>query len=301
LQLVVGTQEAAVLDRRRFSVDSRRGAEGIRESIASALPELVDQWRPAAIGVGYGGPVNWRTGQIVKSYHLLGWNDFALADWLNSLSGIPAFVDNDGNVAALGEALHGVGRGCDPVFYVTIGSGVGGGLVTEGRIFHGFTPGESEIGHLRLDRIGTITEDLCSGWSLNRRVQEAVREEPEGVLARGVASAPGNEARHLGPALAAGDALAGRIVEEATRNLAYALSHVVHLFHPEIIVLGGGVSLLGEPWRSGVARHLEDFVMDAFHPVPRVELAALREDAVPVGALALAAQRSSSVPRIADV
>ena len=153
LQLVVGTREGVILERRRFTVESFRGAGGIRECIAAALPELVKQWTPLAIGVGYGGPVNWRTGRIVKSYHLSGWNDFPLAEWLRDLSGLPVFVENDGNVAALGEALHGAGRGCDPVFYVTTGSGVGGGLACEGRIFHGFTPGEAEIGHLLLERV----------------------------------------------------------------------------------------------------------------------------------------------------
>lgn len=295
LQMVVGTCDGVILERRRFSVDGDRGAEGIRECIASALPELLEQWRPEAVGVGYGGPVNWRTGRIVKSYHLSGWNDFPLAEWLRDLSGLPVFVENDGNVAALGEALHGAGRGCDPVFYVTAGSGVGGGLACERRIFHGFTPGEAEIGHLLLERDGQTPEDCCSGWSLNRRIREEIVAEPESALAKLVASAPGNEARHLGAALAAGDALAARILDVAAQRLALALSHVVHLCHPEVIVLGGGVSLLGEPWRAAVARHLRHFVMDAFQPGPRVALAALREDAVPVGALALAAQRSLSL------
>ncbi len=100
LQLVVGTREGLIVERRRFTVEGERGAEGIRECIAAALPELVKQWTPQAIGVGYGGPVNWRTGRIVKSYHLSGWNDFPLAEWLRDLSGLPVFVENDGNVAA---------------------------------------------------------------------------------------------------------------------------------------------------------------------------------------------------------
>lgn len=294
LQLVLGTRAGAILERRRFQVEKERGAEGIRECIAAALPDLIAQWKPAAIGVGYGGPVDWRTGRVVKSYHLSGWSDFPLAEWLAGLSGLPVFVENDGNAAALGEALHGAGRGCDPVFYVTTGSGVGGGLVSEGRIFHGFTPGEAEIGHLLLDGNGTTPEDCCSGWSLNRRILQEVSKEPAGLLAQLVASAPGNEARHLGSALAAGDALAARILDEAAQQLALALSHVVHLCHPEVIVLGGGVSLLGEAWRAAVASHLGRYVMDAFQPGPRVALAGLREDTVPVGALAAAAQRSLS-------
>jgi glucokinase len=291
LQIVVGTAEGSIRERRRFAVDKGRGAEGIRAQLTTELPGLLAKWTPRAVGVGYGGPVNWRTGRIVKSYHVPGWNDFPLGQWLSELAKLPVFVENDANIAALGEALHGAGRGCDPVFYVTVGSGVGGGLVCKDHIFHGFIPGEAEIGHLVLDADGRITEDFCSGWSMDRRIREAVTAEPESNLAKLVAASPGNEARHLGPALVAGDALATRILNEAARRLALALSHATHLCHPEVFVLGGGVSLIGEPFRAAVASHLPGFVMDAFLPAPRVMLAALSEDAVPVGALSLAVQR----------
>lgn len=291
LQIVAGCADGTILHRERLAVDRNRGAEGIRESIAAVVPRLKAAWKPLAIGVGYGGPVNWRTGRIVKSYHVPGWHDFPLAGWLSELSGLPTFVENDGNVAALGEATFGAGLGCDPVFYVTVGSGVGGGLVCENRIYHGFLPGETEIGHLRIGADREITEHFCSGWSIDKRIREAVVQHPGSRLAQLVAESPGSEARHLGAALAAGDSLAVRILEETTEKLALALSHVTHLCHPELIVLGGGVSLLGEPFRAAVARHLQQMIMDAFQPGPRIALAALREDSVPAGALALAAQR----------
>ena len=291
LQLVVGTSTGEIVHRKRFTVDSERGAESIREHIQHALPELLSSWAPQAIGVGYGGPVNWRTGQIVKSYHVPGWHNFPLGQWLSEHSGLPVFVENDANVAALGEALHGAGRDCDPVFYITIGSGVGGGLVHEGRILHGFTGGEAEVGHLWLDTKGLRPEDCCSGWALDRIIRGATIDSPDSDLARRVAADPGHETRHLGGALAAGDRLAERILDETTEHLAQALSHVTHLCHPEVLILGGGVSLLGEPFRAAVARHHQRMVMDAFQPGPRIVLAALREDSVPVGALALASQR----------
>lgn len=290
LQIVVGTEDARVLARKRFTVDAARGAEGILAQIAEALPGLIAEWRPLAVGVGYGGPVNWRTGRIVKSYHVPGWHGFSLCEWLEGIAGLPVFVENDANVAALGEAVFGAGRGCDPVFYTTLGSGVGGGLVSGGRIYHGFAPGESEIGHLALGPDGITPEDCCSGWSLDRCIRERISETAQGHLAQLVATSPGNEARHLGVALAAGDELADRILDDAAERLGLALSHVTHLFHPEVIVLGGGVALLGEPLRAAVARKLRRFVMDALQPGPRVVLAALCEDAVPIGALALSRQ-----------
>jgi glucokinase len=295
LQLAGGDSHGRIHHRIRFAVDRARGAEGIRSQITAALPELVAEGNPAAIGVGYGGPVHWRTGKVACSHHIAGWSDFPLATWLSDCSGLPAFVENDANTAALGEALFGAGKGADPVLWMNSGSGVGGGLVTEGQIYHGAPPGELELGHLRLDRKGNITEALCSGWTLDRMVRDAALRTPSGPLARELAGWPteGGEARALGPALAEGDPCAQQILREIADSMAYALSHAVHLLHPEVIVLGGGVALLGEPLRTRIASALPLWLMEAFHPGPEIRLAALMEDAVLIGALAVAAQRLS--------
>jgi glucokinase len=289
LQLFVGDDDANILQRWRFDVHRAQGGEGIRAQIAAALPEILRQHDVAAIGVGYGGPVDWQTGRICCSHQIEGWSDFPLGDWLRELTGKRVAIDNDANVAALGEAVRGAGQGTNPVFYVTLGSGVGGGLVTNGKIFHGAKPGESEIGHVRLDRAGTIVEERCSGWAVDRRIREFISSSPESVLAQLAEKQSGGEARLLGGALAQNDPDAQRIVNEVAEDLAFGLSHVVHLMHPESIVLGGGLSLIGKPLRLAVERALDRFVMHAFTPRPRIALAALREDAVPVGALLLAA------------
>ncbi len=292
LQLFAGRGDGKILDRKRFVVDREAGGEGIRAQISEAIPELISRWQPAAIGVGYGGPVDWRRGRIARSYHISGWDDFPLGQWLKDQTGLPVFVENDANTAAFGEAMHGAGIGLSPVFYVNMGSGVGGGLVIDGKLFHGAKPGEVEIGHVRMERDGTIVEDRCSGWSVDRLVRREIESSPDSLLTKLVNEAPpGGEARHLDAALAAGDELAQKVLRTCATDLAYALSHVVHLLHPAVIVVGGGLSLLGHPLRLAIADALPQFIMDAFQPGPRIVLAALREDAVPVGALALAAQQ----------
>lgn len=290
LQLVLGDEHGRITHRRREPVDRARGGAGIREQIAAVIGRWRSQHRWEAVGVGYGGPVDWRTGHIRCSHQVAGWENFPLGDWLRELTGVPVRVDNDSNAAALGEALFGAGAGFNPVFYTNSGSGVGGGLVVDGRLYHGAPPGEAEFGHLRLDREGTVVEERCSGWAVDRRVRDAARARPAGVLGRLCAggSGGGGEARHLAAALAQGDDDAAAIVRATATDHAFALSHVVHLFHPGVIVLGGGLALLGEPWRAAVAEQLPRFVMEAFHPVPPVTLAALGEDVVPAGALALA-------------
>lgn len=291
LQVVTGNGRGRIIERHRFAVDRGLGAEGIRRQLRSAVEEIVEDASPAAVGVGYGGPVDWRNGQIRCSHHIAGWSDFELGRWLTKLTNAPVFVDNDANVAALGEAVRGAGEDANPVFYVTLGSGVGGGLVVDGCIYHGAGPGEAEIGHVRLDRSGTILESRCSGWSVDARIRALSEGEPGSVLVKLSRKDPGNEARHLGAALRKKDEAALRIVREVAEDLAFGLSHVTQLFHPEIIIIGGGLSKLGEPLRAAVDRALRPLVMKAFAPGPRVCLAKLGDDVVPVGALILAASR----------
>jgi glucokinase len=293
LQLVLGDQAGNIRKRQRLRVDPAHGALGIRAQIEQGLPDLIHGESIQRLGVGFGGPVDWRRGKICRSHQIEGWSGFDLAGWLTSLTSTPVVADNDANVAALGEATQGAGVGFNPVFYATLGSGVGGGLVVDGAIYHGATPGEAEIGHLRLDRNGTIVEQRCSGWAVDARIRQLKKIAPDSRLAQLAGEAQGGEARLLPSALHARDAAAQRILQETAEDLAFGLSHVVHLFHPEVIILGGGMAAVGEPLRRAVEDALRRFIMDAFAPGPRLSLAALGEDAVPVGALCLAGRLPS--------
>ena len=288
LQLVLGDGTGGICERRKLAVDPAKGGAGIRDQITRTLPDLIYGRKISAVGVGFGGPVDWRAGRICRSHQIEGWSEFDVAGWLRPLAGSPVFVDNDANVAALGEATHGAGIGFNPVFYVTLGSGVGGGLVINGSIYHGMTPGEAEIGHVRLDRQGTIVESRCSGWAVNRRVRELAQAESKSLLACLIGESTGHESKYLGTALEKNDPSAKQLLSEVADDLAFGLSHVVHLMHPQIIIIGGGLSGLGEPLRAAVEVALGRFIMDAFAPGPIIALAMLGEDSVPMGALELA-------------
>src|SRR2546427_1280041 len=197
LQIVAGNASAQILERRRIAVDQAKRGVGIREHIEATLAELIPATKPSAIGVGFGGPVDWKTREICRSHQVEGWADFKLRDSLQTFSGLPVSVDHDANTATFGEALHGAGVGLNPVFYATLGSGVGGGLVVDGRIYHGAKPGEAEIGHVRLDRGGTTVEPRCSGWAVDARLRDLKKNEPASALARILGAATGGAAKQL--------------------------------------------------------------------------------------------------------
>ena len=294
LQLILGDERGTIIRRQRLPVQPERGGGGIREQIQAALPALLENVRLTGVGVGFGGPVDWRTGKIARSHQIEGWSEFDLAAWLSPLVSAPVVVDNDANVAALGESKRGAGVGYDPVFYVTLGSGVGGGLVTQGAIYHGATPGEAEIGHIRLDRTGTTVESRCSGWAVDARIRELKATAPRSILALASGNECGGEAKHLAAALKADDREAKQILHELAEDLALGLSHVIHLFHPQVLIIGGGLSGIGEPLRMSVETVLQRLVMKVFLPGLRVVLGSLGADAVPAGALEMAREEVKS-------
>lgn len=293
LQVVAGTA-GRIVDRRRFMVDKEAGSEGIRRQIASVLPELMQQHSPLAVGVGFGGPVDWKTGSICCSHQISGWSEFPLGEWLANQTRLPVKVENDAHVAAWAESQLGADARANPLLFMTLGSGIGGGLVADGAIYHGALPGQAEIGHLQLERGGATLESLCCGWAIDRKIREARASRPESVLFKLIGNETRGEARHLSAALAMNDAFAREIIDEAGSTLAYGISHAAHLFHPEVVVLGGGLALIGEPLRRAVADALPQFMMKAFQPGPRIAISSLQEDAIPIGALLLAEQIAST-------
>ena len=297
LQLVTDDMTGRITQRFRYAVDPSKGADGILAQIAATIQQLPET--PQAVGVGFGGPLDWRTGRIATSHQIGGWAGFELADWLRSqIPGALVRVENDANVAALGEATQGVATSFQQVFYITLGSGVGGGIVVDRKLYHGVSPGEAEIGHLWLvppgdSSKGQTLEQTISGWAVDQQVRDLIPQLPDdsalkiAVQKAHATGSVGKEAQFLHSAYEAGDPVAKMLIEQIGSVLALGLSHVVHLFHPDAIVLGGGLSLIGEPLRAAVRQALPRFVIKAFHPAPIVLLAKLGEDAVPIGALEL--------------
>src|SRR5579862_6703376 len=193
LQLGVGAGDGVLAALWRGPVDVAAGPEGIRRQITTAVPELLaraglERSQLQGVGIGFGGPVDDATRTIIKSHQIEGWDNFPLAAWVSDVVGLPAALGNDADVAGLAEALHGAGKGLSPIFYVTIGSGIGGGFIIDGEIYRGVGRGAAEIGHLRMRsaagtrmRSGADTlESFASGWGMESASQSLLRRDSEG-------------------------------------------------------------------------------------------------------------------------
>jgi glucokinase len=305
LQLGLGEGDGLLHGHWRGSVDPQGGAEGIRRRIVLAVPDLLNEAGLArdqvrGIGIGFGGPVDDATRTVIKSHQIAGWDNFPLADWISEALGWPAVLGNDADVAGLAEALFGAGKGLSPIFYITIGSGIGGGLIVGGEIYRGCGRGAAEIGHLRIAPGGSahtpiIVEEVASGWAIGRKARSLAEENwPHGSeLFRQVSGQTDRiTAQTVGQAAAQGDPLALSVMNGVCNGLADAIAQVIALVCPRRIVIGGGVSLMGEKVLLEPLRGLvKERVFQPFGDCYDIVLAALGEEVVVQGALALAKKR----------
>lgn len=293
LQVFLGDTNMKIIRRSLINVGEIKSADIIKQKIEQVILEFLKTDNICGIGVGFGGPIDYKTGIIATSHQVKGWSGVNLKKWFEDISGLPVQVENDANTAALAEAVLGKGKTYDKVFYVTLGSGVGGGYIINKEIYHGKTPGEAEIGQMRYDKTGVTFESLCSGWAVDKKLREYVSTHPKSQLAKLVGKNNSGEAKFVVQAIEDGDTGAKAIMEETANDLAFGLSHVIHLFNPEIIILGGGLSLTGELLRQSVYSNIPKYVMKTFHPITDVQIAGLGEDVVVIGSLLLAQKIST--------
>jgi glucokinase len=246
-------------------------AGGGREWMAGQICEIAGAWRREfpleACGIGFGGPVNYTSQRVVLSTHVGGWRDFDLCGFVREIIDAPVVMDNDANVGALGEANFGAGKGYSPLFYMTLSTGIGGGIYADGDIWRGADSYAGEIGHLTIRPDGPeclcgargCLERLCCGLWLARdygRSAQALMEAPEFVR--------------------------GYVV-----NLALGLKAAIMLLNPQRIVIGGGISKAGDrlfvPLREELRRHITSWSAARVDVVP----AALGDNSVLFGALSL--------------
>ena len=204
--------------------------------------------RVAMAGVGVPGPVEYGTGCVVRPPNMPGWDGVSVSRWLASRYPLPIFVDNDANVAALAEKRFGAGRGVDNLVYLKVATGIGAGLIVDGRLYRGARGGAGEVGHVSINESGPVGRSGNPGSLESYAAVEVIEAAVRSRVAAGEASRVGPDAdvRAIAAAAHLGDALALSALREAGEHLGVAVSTLLNLFNPEMVVLGGRLAIAGD-------------------------------------------------------
>jgi len=254
------------------------GSEGLG-AVVSAIDLLLDhdaKARPLVRGIGIcaPGPLDPATGVVINPPNVPCWRNFPLAAEIEKVYRVPVKVENDANAAALAEAYWGAGRGYRHIFYAGIGTGIGTGIVCNGRIYNGRTGAAAEGGHMSIDYHGPpcgcgkpgCIEILAAGPAIARRARAKLASEKTLVsiildLAKGNIEAVTSEM--VGHAYAGGDQLAKQILQETVKLLALWLSNIVDLLEPDVIIVGGGVAAMLSPFFGDLSKWLAEYCINS--------------------------------------
>ncbi len=281
--------------------------EGKESSIGLSEDKLVEDLgrelqeakgaRPDVLCAGLGIPatIDHDRGVAIQAVNLE-ISDVPVRDLMTKLLGLPVFIDNDANVAALAEFLFGAGRGARNVVMLTIGTGIGGGLILDGEIFRGSTGAAAELGHIVIVEDGLPCQGNCpnhgcvetyaSGTAIAREGKAAAERDPDSALGKALAEGPivGKTVTELATK---GDPLAAEIVAEAGRHLGIALASLANIFDPDVFVIGGGVAAVGDLLLDPARQELRTRALPPMNEAP-VQLAELGPEAGMIGAAAMA-------------
>jgi glucokinase len=304
LSCALVSDNGEILGKGRKPTPYEQGASGTIPILEDMGRSLIDLARSIgegveAIGISFGGPVDYKRGRVLRSHHATGWEGFELTAMLERAFGLPAFMDNDANAAALGESLFGAGKGYETVLFLNIGTGIGGGITIGGRLHRGGRGLAGEIGHTKVDPNGPIctcgkrgcVEAFASGPSIARMAREELEKGDK--VSRMLEICGGDPRAITGEMVAKaaddGDEIALSVIDRAMEYLAIGIANAMHLFDPDIVVIGGGVAKAGEivfaPLREKVGKYLLSGFLER---MPGIVPAALGDDAPLLGAMAIA-------------
>jgi len=268
-----------IITQERRPMVATSGPEPALQAVTAAIASLAGESLAApgggiqGIGICAPGPLDPHAGVVINPPNLPCWRNFPLALRMAELYHVPVKVDNDANAAALAETRWGAARGYRYVFYATVGTGIGTGIVLDGRIYHGHTGAAGEGGHMTIDYRGPICgcgkhgciEAFAAGPAITARARAKLTASPSRRsmildLAGGNIAAATSEM--VGKAYAAGDLLAGEILQETVELLTAWLSNIVDLLDPDVLVMGGGVAAMLSPFFDEIKNRLPDWCVN---------------------------------------
>lgn len=256
----VVNREGKILAQQRAPMIANGSAEAGLQAVTGAIDSMLSstQLEIEGIGICAPGPLDPKSGIVLNPPNVPCWRNFPLAQRVSEKYAVPVKLDNDANAAALAETLWGAARGFRYVFYATIGTGIGTGIVLDGTIYHGKTGSAGEGGHVSIDYRGPVCacgkrgciEILAAGPAIGIRARTKAAADPvraSSLLALAKGDVAGVTSERVGRAYAQGDALAEEILLETAELLVPWLGNIVDLLDPDVIVIGGGVAAMLQP------------------------------------------------------
>lgn len=275
-----------------FSEQIRRIVSCVESTASDAG---LDKSKIKSVGIGLPGVTNLSTGEVIKCTNM-GWYHVPFRTEFQKHLNVPVFIDNDANVAALAESIAGISAGTSSSVFITIGTGIGSGIIINGKIWNGFHGIGGEFGHTIFDLGGVpctcgnrgCLERYCSATALILMARTAIASDQNTLMMQMVSNDITKiEARTVIDAAKAGDPLAKEVYERYINQLAQAFANIVNLIDPEIIVVGGGVSKAGDFLLDPLRREYAKYVLYNDQPMPEIKLAVLGADAGIIGAALL--------------
>jgi glucokinase len=307
LRTAAVSRDREILARAARPTQAERGPEGVMENIQAAIEEVLGKshlrrQELLAVGIGCPGPLNWQTGIVYETPNLPGWDHVPLADEMAKRVGVPCYVDNDANAACYGEFWLGAGQGTQSLCMLTLGTGVGGGMVVFGQLLRGIDGTAAELGHIKVQRDGRLCgcgargclEPYASVTGLVQTAREGVESGRPSMLGK---LCGGDYDQLTGTmihdALTRGDALAKHAMEETGIWLGLGISSLINLQNPEMVILYGGMTAAGDALLQPVRRTARENSFEVPAKRAQIVLAALGPDAGVIGAAGCALVRTA--------
>lgn len=282
----------------QITTDTSEQGMNITTNMAKSIDAKLDEWdvskgRILGIGIGAPGPVRFQDGSIYEAVNL-GWRNYPLKDLLEVETSLPVVIDNDANMAALGEMWKGAGQGAKDLVCITLGTGVGGGVITNGQVVHGKSGAAGEIGHVTVVTDNGFTcncgksgclETVASATGIVRLAQESLgKANKMSLLQQKINEGQLLSSKLLFECAKEDDFLSKEVIQQVSLYLGVALSHIGNLLNPEKIVIGGGVSKAGDLLIAPVREHFEKHAFKRVAKSTKILPAILGNDAGVIGA-----------------
>ena len=306
IRTVLADTSANIKKWEQISTEAERGPEHVIGRIVGSIKRLIDEHPGDVIGIGIAsaGAIEFTSGVVSSSPNLPGWHYIPLRDVVQRQLGIATYLDNDATLAALAEHRFGGGVGTRNMLYVTVSTGIGGGIIIDGKPYRGVSGTAGEFGHTTLDVNGLrdtcgnvgCWETLASGTALAR---EAVRRIKEGAPTNILHFSEGDidkvSARTVSLAAESADRLANELIDQAACHLGAGLVNLVNIFNPELILIGGGLSQMGERLLAPARKLVRGRAFEVAARAVRIEVAKLGADVGVLGAVALVLDERAKV------